>query len=218
MNKPDRLRDFEWHDLPVDEIAICSGKLVVSVSPYVEEAGEYRTCDLVLEEPDELIVAIAGTLAARDLKNIEVASLSLSHVDADLLSGAITFLPGSAGVWTLQFRNARWALVDTAMSGCSRAGGADLTYTTPTVWLFNGSNSPFASAVFPSSEAAESWIRLHGLSGTLTEYPVGVAAYDWAVEAGHFRPTKATHKTARFIGSFTSGAQRHFHYEDGSRD
>jgi len=203
MNIPDGLRSFEWHDLPVDEIAICSGKVVVTVSPYIDELSEYRTWCLVLEEPDEVVLAIAGTLASADLKNIEVASLNISHADADVLSGAITFLPGSAGVWTIHFRGARWSLVRAA--------------TPPTMWVFNGDNSTFPGAVFPSSEAAESWIRLHSLSGTLTEYPVGVGAYDWAIEGGHFKPTKEKHKSAHFIGSFTAGAQTHFHYEDGSR-
>ena len=216
MHIPERLRGFEWHDLPVDEIAICSAKLVVTVTPYAEESGEYRTFLLVLEEPEQVTMAVAGTLAAADLKNIELASLDVTEAEGDVLSGAITFLPGSAGVWTIGFRGARWSLAENTSDG-HRAERADTIEPPPGVWIFNGNNSPFPSAVFLSLAAAEAWIQLHGLSGTLTEYPVGVSAYDWAVQAGHFQPTKERHRSAQFVASFSSGVQRHFHYDNGLR-
>lgn len=215
MHTPERLRDFEWHDLPVDEIAICSGKLVVTVTPYSEEPREYRTVRLVLDEPAQVIMTISGTLAAADLNNIEVASLTVTDADGDMLSGAIRFLPGEAGVWTISFRGARWSLLESGASGGSVVDRSDLTER-PTVWVFNGNNSAFPSAIFPTSAAAEAWIRLHSLSGTLTEYPLGIGAYDWAVQAGHFKPDKEKHRSAQFIASFTSGAQSHLHYENGS--
>jgi hypothetical protein len=87
-----------------------------------------------------------------------------------------------------------------------------------TVWIFTGSQehqrSIFPSGVFSTRAAAEEWIAQHGLSGTLTMYRVDVGAYDWAVQNGHFRPTKPHHSTPDFIGHF-SGGDIHFHYESG---
>jgi hypothetical protein len=83
------------------------------------------------------------------------------------------------------------------------------------VWIFNGVQSQFPSGVFLSKELAEMWINKYGLTGTLTEYPVGIGMYDHAISKGQFRSTKSEHETALFIGRFSGGGIHHFHYEDG---
>ncbi|MFZ5531631.1 MAG: DUF7710 domain-containing protein [Pseudomonadota bacterium] len=88
---------------------------------------------------------------------------------------------------------------------------------TETVWIFNAAGATFPGGVFGSLEQAESWISKHGLSGTLTEYPLDAGAYDWAVSLGYFQPKKPEHESAKFVGAFTSSRQTHFHYEAGSR-
>jgi hypothetical protein len=85
------------------------------------------------------------------------------------------------------------------------------------VWVFNGIQSTFPSGVFRSKEAAETWINRHGLTGTLTEYPVDIGMYDHAILKGHFRPSKPEHETAIFIGRFSGGGIDHDHYEDGQK-
>ncbi len=85
----------------------------------------------------------------------------------------------------------------------------------PTVFVFNGANASFPCGVFADRESAISWISSNSLTGTLTEYPVGVGAYDWAVAAGHFTPKRADQQTPKFIERFTSGAQWHAHFESG---
>jgi hypothetical protein len=84
------------------------------------------------------------------------------------------------------------------------------------VWVFNGNNSQFPSAVFTATEKAEEWIQRHNLSGTLTLYHVDEGAYDWSIRNALFSPHKPHHSTPDFIGRF-AGGQRHFHYEDGQR-
>ena len=83
------------------------------------------------------------------------------------------------------------------------------------VWIFNGMQSSFPSGVFKTKETAEAWISKFSLTGTLTEYPVDVGMYDYAIAEGHFEPQKPEHSTALFIGKFTGGGIDHFHYEDG---
>ncbi|MEK6376026.1 MAG: hypothetical protein AABO58_25405 [Acidobacteriota bacterium] len=85
------------------------------------------------------------------------------------------------------------------------------------VWVFNGTTNRFPSAVFASKESAEDWIRANTLTGTLliTRYPVGKAVYDWAVATGQFTPKGEKHRSAEFIANFSSGAQDHFHFENG---
>jgi hypothetical protein len=86
-----------------------------------------------------------------------------------------------------------------------------------TVWIFTGPKALFPSGVFTSRESAERWIQQHGLSGTLTAYPVNVGAYDWAVDNGRFAPKGAEQRSPEFIQRFSSASQEHYHYENGRR-
>ena len=83
----------------------------------------------------------------------------------------------------------------------------------PSVWVFNGPRTGFPSGVFHTKDEAEAWIQANGLSGTLTQYPVGLGVYDWAVQEGYFKPKKPEHATPEFIQSFSSATQPHEHYD-----
>lgn len=82
------------------------------------------------------------------------------------------------------------------------------------VWIFNGHKNRFPSGVFRTREEAETWISRHRLTGTLTQYPVGVGVYDWAVASGTFVPKHDKHASPEFIANFSGAGQRHFHYEN----
>lgn len=83
------------------------------------------------------------------------------------------------------------------------------------IFVFNGHNSSFPSAVFSSYEKAEIWIKQHSLSGTLTAYPLDIPVYDWAVKLNYFNPKTEAHKAANFISKFSSAYQQHWHFENG---
>jgi hypothetical protein len=85
----------------------------------------------------------------------------------------------------------------------------------PRIWVFVGEGGRFPGGIFDSRPRAEEWIRKHRLTGVLTQYPLNTGAYDWAIESGFFTPRKDEHRTAEFIGGFSSASQEHFHYEDG---
>jgi hypothetical protein len=87
-------------------------------------------------------------------------------------------------------------------------------------------NGPWWNACSPSSRAgfvsyAGPWIARHKLTGVLTAYPLDVGCLDWAVENGRtgMSPDKLAQKLndPSFVGSFSTAAQEHFHYEDGVR-
>lgn len=86
------------------------------------------------------------------------------------------------------------------------------------VWVFNGAGGRFPSGVFEDKTAAIGWISQNRLSGVLTQYPVNMGVYDWAVNLGIFNPRKENQKTPEFIGSFTTASQEHFHFEDGIQE
>jgi hypothetical protein len=91
---------------------------------------------------------------------------------------------------------------------------------TSSVWIFHSSAKRwpnFAGAVFSNRPTAEEWIRAHSCSGTLTEYPLDVGVYDWAIENNRFTPKKPEHYTPEFVGGFTTASQDHHHYENGER-
>ena len=83
------------------------------------------------------------------------------------------------------------------------------------VWVFNGQGARFPSAIFSNREAAEKWIAQYHLSGVLTEYPVDISVYDWAIQTGNFKVKTDKDRTQEFIQKFSSGAQRHLHFENG---
>ena len=83
------------------------------------------------------------------------------------------------------------------------------------VWVFNGIQPCFPSGVFTNRAQAESWILLHKLTGTLTEYPLDIGMYEYSVEKKLFKPHKEEHWSSIFIGRFSGGGLNHFHYEDG---
>lgn len=86
------------------------------------------------------------------------------------------------------------------------------------VWVFNGAEGRFPSAIFEERADAEKWIERNALSGVLTKYPVGVSVYEWAMENGHFRVKNEKEKSPAFIQKFSSAAQEHIHFENGSSD
>lgn len=84
-----------------------------------------------------------------------------------------------------------------------------------TVWVRHGEGARFASGVFRSRDDGLAWIKQHSLTGLLTEYPLGVGAYDDAVARGLFRPTREHHGTPAHIAQFSPGRTEHVHVVDG---
>ena len=85
------------------------------------------------------------------------------------------------------------------------------------VWVFCGNNASCPSGVFTDPKIATSWIAKHGLSGVLTQYPLDIGLYEWAVSKGHFRPDRPWQQKPSFIASFTSACLEHHHFEEGQR-
>ena len=85
------------------------------------------------------------------------------------------------------------------------------------VWVFNGGKGHFPGGIFTALDGAEQWIERHGLTGTLTAYPLDTGVYEWAIAKGLFRPDKPHQTTSDFIGRFTSASMEHHHYENGRR-
>ncbi len=85
------------------------------------------------------------------------------------------------------------------------------------VWVFHGGGARLSSAVFTSIEKAETWISKNTYSGMLTEYPLDIGIYDWAVQAEFYSPKKGEEKPKSFAQNFSSASQNHCHYENGQR-
>jgi hypothetical protein len=81
------------------------------------------------------------------------------------------------------------------------------------VWVFHGAGGRFTSGVFYSQSQAEEFINRYRLTGILTKYPVGISAYDWAIQEKAFQPKKPEHYEAGFIQRFTTASQEHYHYD-----
>lgn len=119
-------------------------------------------------------------------------------------------------------RNLPWAEVEQVESAAKPAKAPSPPdqqdeVAVETVWVFHGVGSQFANGVFRSLEEAEAWIAQHRLLGLLTQYPVGVGAYDWAVQYENFKPKKPHHFETDFIQRFANAGMEHYHYEQGKR-
>ena len=86
------------------------------------------------------------------------------------------------------------------------------------MWIFLGDRARWPGGVFSSRDTAVRWIAEHHLTGMITEYPVDVGVYEWAVAAGAFPPGKLQHSSSGFIGGFTTAAQEQGHFTDGVGD
>jgi hypothetical protein len=93
-----------------------------------------------------------------------------------------------------------------------------MTYTLNSIWIFMGEGARFPSGVFISEENANKWIKEHELSGVLTQYPLEISTYDWAIKNYYFSPKKAHETSKEFIQKFTCASQKHYHYENGERE
>ncbi|MEM6528280.1 MAG: hypothetical protein AAF653_08285 [Chloroflexota bacterium] len=80
------------------------------------------------------------------------------------------------------------------------------------IWIFMGSGARTPTAVFTTYEEADIWIRENGLYGYLSEYPVGISVYDWAIACGYHKPGKPHHFSRPHIQQFGSAYLEHHHY------
>ncbi|HLP52365.1 MAG TPA: hypothetical protein VK154_15865 [Chitinophagales bacterium] len=83
------------------------------------------------------------------------------------------------------------------------------------VFIFNGTNAQFPSAVFSDYVLAEQWIKKHALTGLLTAYPLNTAVYDWALDSGYFQVKEKYQAEPSFIAKFSSAYLEHWHFENG---
>lgn len=93
-----------------------------------------------------------------------------------------------------------------------------ITSTLSSVWVFHGANGRFSSGVFTTRELAENWINQYSLTGVLTEYPLDISVYDWALRANFFTIKNEAQSQPEFIQKFTTAIQEHYHYENGVLD
>jgi hypothetical protein len=73
-----------------------------------------------------------------------------------------------------------------------------------TVYVFTGIKASLPAAIFTSIEKALEWVSQAGVSGTLTEMPLDISAYDHAILNKHFEPRKEKESEPWFIATFTS--------------
>jgi hypothetical protein len=111
LGKRSLLHDFEWHDLPVDEVCVTSSHLSLSVSPYAESTQCYRRIRFTISA-ERVDFSVTGTVGRRDLLALEVSSFSIVAESDALLSGRLTLLPGSGALWTIEFSDASWQIIE----------------------------------------------------------------------------------------------------------
>ena len=85
----------------------------------------------------------------------------------------------------------------------------------PHIWISTGVGAAFPSGVFESKRQGVEWAAANRLTGTLSDYAVGVGTYDDAITNDRFRPAKPHHGTPEHIAGF-SPQYDHVHGIDGA--
>lgn len=85
-----------------------------------------------------------------------------------------------------------------------------------TIWVFHGTGAQFSSGVFKNKGLAEESIRVNKLSGVLSEYPIDILCYDYAIEHNYFTPSKPDHFEPKIKQRFSPPLD-HYHYEEGEK-
>jgi hypothetical protein len=86
------------------------------------------------------------------------------------------------------------------------------------IYVFTGEGGSFPGGVFSERQIAVDWIKKYSLSGVLSNYPIDIGLYDWAIENKYFEVKKENQKEAKFIGKFTCASVEHLHFENGEID
>lgn len=107
---PSDLMQFQWHNLPIERISISEAHIEIVVTPYSEELRDYERFSLQISDSDSVTLDLQGTLSPADLEGLEVTSVNSTVDDARRLSGKLSCFPGTAGLWRIQFSNAKWIL------------------------------------------------------------------------------------------------------------
>ncbi len=154
MDKWQLIGDFEWHDLPVDQMTIGVSGIALLVTPYSEEAEDYRHVVLTLRNAQRLELTFPQVLERADLANLEVSSFEWER-NEESLSGELTLLAANKGVFIIGFDSAEWDLEEHPYVSDERAG----SNVGAAVWVFKGANSSFPSGVFSSRDRGAAWIR-----------------------------------------------------------
>lgn len=84
-------------------------------------------------------------------------------------------------------------------------------------WVFLGEGARIPSGIFSDEEKAKEWIASNRLTGLLSEFPVDMGVLDWAIRYAGFNPSDEKRADPSYVARFTSGAVKHFHFENGSR-
>jgi hypothetical protein len=86
------------------------------------------------------------------------------------------------------------------------------------VFIFQGHQNNFPSAVFSTFDHAQVWIEQNQLDGILTEYPLDYPIYNWAIDHEYFKVKKEHDQSAKFIAGFSSAYLNHWHFTQGKTD
>ncbi|HVT90619.1 MAG TPA: hypothetical protein VHD56_17320 [Tepidisphaeraceae bacterium] len=91
-------------------LCISESGLDLVVTPYNEVAATHDRFRLTLRGASCVRLDVRGDLSPRDWSDLEVSRFDYRATDDRRLSGTLSILPGSAGVWSIAFENAQWGL------------------------------------------------------------------------------------------------------------
>jgi hypothetical protein len=101
---------FEWHDLPLDRIAITERGVTIDVRPFNDDADRYEQATLLLLDADAIDFDVRGKLSLKDLRDREIADFDVKESEPGRITGSLGILFSGTGYWTIRVTNALWQL------------------------------------------------------------------------------------------------------------
>lgn len=88
---------FEWHDLPVDRIAITERGVTVDVRPFNDDADCYEEATLSLLDADAIEFDVQRKLAPKDFGSLEITGFDVGESSPGRITGSLGILFGGTG-------------------------------------------------------------------------------------------------------------------------
>lgn len=80
------------------------------------------------------------------------------------------------------------------------------------LWIIQSCENQNIIGCFTEKQAAEKHIHQHQLKCTLTQYPIDISVYDWAIAHQYWTPKSDLQKSSKFKERFNSAYLDHDHY------
>jgi len=104
-------KQFQWHDLPLEELIIKENTLSFIVTPFDDDMKCYKGFKLILK--DFSTIKLSEDLSKNIFPLLDAEIYSFDYVlDGQIISGKISIIFNDRNFGTIEFKNAKFELLE----------------------------------------------------------------------------------------------------------